>query len=366
MNQTQWLGGAGWPGDHLSAVDQWFPYWANGNVPLVELLRAAGAIDRLPTDLPLDVIVDGYMRHVLEQDVVGGWIRHNGSWSEAGALGEGGFEIVQALLQWGEAKSREERKRVATAVLAQLRSASGVITPQNIVSWTATRWPTFVFLVECVLDRLLPGFGDDPDVVPLGRDRTAALLIDAANRISQLGMDWNAYYQRLTPTNRTSNRLFPDGAVPIWNVYDHGVNNAEGALRWPAAMYRVNGSKAAGEAALAMVLEMLESKQGQVPRSRIDGDESTSRSHHTRRHPSPGEHAVLRGRGLLRTRPKSGHGDLRCRREHGIARAGVCHVWHPGAHGSGRASRVQLPPRRAHWRHVDARDAAATRTRPFS
>ena len=45
---------------------------------------------------------------------------------------------------------------------------------------------------------------------------------------------------------------------------DHGVNNAEGALRWPGAMYRVNGSRADGEAALALVLRMLESRQGQV------------------------------------------------------------------------------------------------------
>ena len=99
-----WLGGKGWPGDHLNSNDQWFAYWANGNVPLVALLRAAGALHRLPADLPLDAIIDGYMTYILEHDVVGGWLRHNGSWTEDSSLGEGGFEMVQALLQWSEAQ----------------------------------------------------------------------------------------------------------------------------------------------------------------------------------------------------------------------------------------------------------------------
>ena len=100
-------------------------------------------------------------------------------------------------------------------------------------------------------------------MVPLGTTRTAKLLIDAAHRIAALGMDWRAYYTQ-KPNARTAHKGFPEGAVPRWNVYDHGVNNAEGALRWPNALYRINGSKADGEAALALVLRMLETRQGQV------------------------------------------------------------------------------------------------------
>eukprot|EP01043_Picozoa_sp_COSAG02_P075655 COSAG02_NODE_15703_length_1147_cov_1.581107_2_plen_124_part_01 len=47
VNMTKWLGGRGGGPSYISSNDQWFPYWANGNVPLVSLLRAAGALERL-------------------------------------------------------------------------------------------------------------------------------------------------------------------------------------------------------------------------------------------------------------------------------------------------------------------------------
>lgn len=37
---------------------------ANGNVPLVSLLRAAGALGRLPKELPLETIIDSAMEYV--------------------------------------------------------------------------------------------------------------------------------------------------------------------------------------------------------------------------------------------------------------------------------------------------------------
>ena len=45
--------------DHASTYNVYIHvrrYWANGNVPLVSLLRTAGALHRLPKDLPLDVV----------------------------------------------------------------------------------------------------------------------------------------------------------------------------------------------------------------------------------------------------------------------------------------------------------------------
>lgn len=56
----------------------------------------------------------------------------------------------------------------------------------------------------------------------------------------------------------------PHGSVAIWNVYDHGVNNAEGALRWPSEVYRLNGSLAAGKAAMRLLTSQLDKYQGQV------------------------------------------------------------------------------------------------------
>ena len=65
VNQSKWLGGKGGGPSWIASNDQWFPYWADGNVPLVSLLRAAGALGRLPADLPLNEIIDEQMRYVI-------------------------------------------------------------------------------------------------------------------------------------------------------------------------------------------------------------------------------------------------------------------------------------------------------------
>lgn len=43
----------------------------------MSLLRASDALDRLPHDLPLAHIIDRHMEHVLDHDVVDGWIAWN-------------------------------------------------------------------------------------------------------------------------------------------------------------------------------------------------------------------------------------------------------------------------------------------------
>jgi hypothetical protein len=149
-------------------------------------------------------------------------------------------------------------------VIAHVLHEASVITPASIVSWTATRWPTFVTLVGTVVDRLLPEFGEDPSVVPLGPNATKQTLVRAAQDMGKFGFDHYRYYHQLPPTARTGNKSFPNGAVDNWNVYDHGVNNAEGAMRWPSALYRLNHSLSDGKAAMATVLEMLDNHQGQV------------------------------------------------------------------------------------------------------
>ena len=47
-----------------SRTIQWLPYWTNGNVPLVALIRAAGpeAVAKLDGNLNLGDVVDGYMQ----------------------------------------------------------------------------------------------------------------------------------------------------------------------------------------------------------------------------------------------------------------------------------------------------------------
>ena len=266
VNQSRWLGGPGGGPWFISDNDQWFPYWANGNVPLASLLRASDALDRLPGGLALDEVIDGYMEYVLAHDVKDGWIQHD-KWAPTTSLDEGGFEMVQALTQWSEDRPVKDRKAVAKAVLAHLVHEAGVISPATDVSWTATRWPTFVTLVGYAVDRLLPEFGGDLHVVPLGAEQTESTLVTAAQNIGKWGMDWHRYYHQQPPTGRTGNRTFPRGAVPDWNVYDHGVNNAEGAMRWPSALYRLNHSLAEGEEAMNFLLQQLDRHQGQITSS---------------------------------------------------------------------------------------------------
>ena len=58
-----------------------------------------------------------------------------------------------------------------------------------------------------------------------------AIVVAAAQRMGMFGFDHYRYYNQLPPTVRTGNKMFPNGAVDNWNIYDHGVNNAEGAVR---------------------------------------------------------------------------------------------------------------------------------------
>eukprot|EP00040_Diaphanoeca_grandis_P018238 m.95748 g.95748 ORF g.95748 m.95748 type:complete len:252 (+) comp26846_c0_seq1:926-1681(+) len=82
--------------------------------------------------------------------------------------------------------------------------------------------------------------------------------------MGKIGMDWHRYYNDMAPTNRTGNKSFPHGSVPTWNVYDHGVNNAEGAFRWPSALYRLNHSKADGLAEMKNLISKIHTYQGQI------------------------------------------------------------------------------------------------------
>ena len=70
-------------------------------------------------------------------------------------------------------------------------------------------------------------------------------------------MDWPGYY------HQTGSITFPEGSVPGWNTNDHGVNNAEGAMRWPAVAYRLSHNESDRQNQDFM-LGMLDKYQGQV------------------------------------------------------------------------------------------------------
>ena len=86
-----------------------------------------------------------------------------------------------------------------------------------------------------VIDHYVPTFGDEEEVMPLGGPGTQAMLMNASLLFMAKGMDWDAYYSQRGPIQ------FPEGPVGSWNTNDHGVNNAEGALAWPAMARTVWG-----------------------------------------------------------------------------------------------------------------------------
>jgi hypothetical protein len=91
------------------------------------------------------------------------------------------------------------------------------------------------------------------------------MLFNASAQFKAKGMDWSGYY------HQTGGVKFPEKAVNNWNTNDHGVNNAEGAVRWPAVTYRMTGAKS-DAADLALVLNMLDRYHGQV-QSMFSADE---------------------------------------------------------------------------------------------
>ena len=72
-------------------------------MPLVSLLRAAGALHRLPPDLPLDVIIDSGMRYVLNTAE-----GHGGFASFPGALAAGNDVGMLNLTTMAEAEAHCE------------------------------------------------------------------------------------------------------------------------------------------------------------------------------------------------------------------------------------------------------------------
>ena len=108
-----------------------------------------------------------------------------------------------------------------------------------------------------VIDHLVPAYGGAPDIMPLGARGTTEMLLNASRLFRTKGMDWLAYY------NRTGSIQFPSGSVGTWNTNDHGVNNAEGALAWPAMDARLYGEAARPRDEMALALHMLETYQAQ-------------------------------------------------------------------------------------------------------
>ena len=207
VNQSMWVGGKGADG-----TTQWLPYWSNGNVPLILLLRAAGpaATARLDPSARLESVVDGMIAYVLAHTNrsghgwIGPYLNEPGDSNGHGLWDP--LNMLRSLLMYAEATPRV-RRPVATAVVTHLIAEAKLLGTDPVYKWASTRWPTFVQICLYVIDHLVPSFGADAAVMPLGAAGTTNLLMDASRLFRQKGMDWLAYY------NRTGSVKFPSGIV---------------------------------------------------------------------------------------------------------------------------------------------------------
>lgn len=254
VNQSLWVGG-----DYKTGTLQWLPYWTNGNVPLVELIKAAGAEDKLEPGANLVNVVDGYVKYILAHtNKSSGWIGPFAN--EPGDINGHGLwdplNMLRTLLNYGQSHP-DMADEIAKACVAHMTKEAEMLKTDPVYKWAQTRWPTYVEIALYIVDELVPVHGANPKIMPLGGDGTTAMLLNSSALFAQKGMNWNAYY------HRTGSIKFPFGPVPNWNTNDHGVNNAEGALRYPAAAYRLQNNQSF-HAEMDYVLGMLDRWQGQV------------------------------------------------------------------------------------------------------
>lgn len=254
VNSSLWTNRSSHP---IDSITQWLPYWTNGIVPLVGLLESAGATGRIHSGVGAQI--DEAMSYVLAHtNKTNGWI---GPYTnEPGDTNGHGLwdplNMLRSLLQYSQYRVSLERL-IAAACIAHLIAEARMIATDPIIKWAATRWPTYVEIAFYVVDNLIPKYATDAMVLPLGAEATSALLLNASALFASKGMDWRSYYHQV-------GRLqFPEGSVPGWNTHDHGVNNAEGAMRWPAVTWRLTGDPD-DAAQQEVMLHMLDTYQGQV------------------------------------------------------------------------------------------------------
>jgi hypothetical protein len=243
INQSAWVGGPGTGGNTI----QWLPYWTNGMVPLVGLLEAAGpnATARLDRRLRLIETVDTYMDYVLTHanrttGVLGPYQGEGGHW------GWDPLNMLRSLYNYMQFRPGKA-EMIAKVCITHLQAVYDEMATgdRQIQEWARMRWPSFVDVLQWTIDELVPVFGENPAVMPLGAAKTIEMLHNASDIWRAEGFAWSVYYgddPRGTDGRKGTEPLnFPKGPVNGWNVFDHGVNNAEGAMRWPAVIARMNG-----------------------------------------------------------------------------------------------------------------------------
>lgn len=146
VNQSMWTGS----NQSVSGTTQWLPYWTNGNVPLLRLLRAAGpaATSRLDPEAALGSVVDGMMEYVLAHtNKTNGWIGPYAN--EPGDFNGHGLwdplNMLRSLFMYSETSEPRASgllKDVTRAVVKHLVAEAQLLQTDPVYKWASTRWPT--------------------------------------------------------------------------------------------------------------------------------------------------------------------------------------------------------------------------------
>ena len=87
------------------------------------------------------------------------------------------LNMIRSLLNYAQAHPDKERE-IARLVTAHLTQESRLLKTDPIYKWAQTRWPSFVEIAQYHIDKLVPKYGTDPAVMPLGaRHRTVILIM---------------------------------------------------------------------------------------------------------------------------------------------------------------------------------------------
>jgi hypothetical protein len=86
----------------------------------------------------------------------------------------------------------------ADATAALLLNASALACPTSL----PRPLPPEQEIAFYAIDNLIPKYANDPTVLPLGADATAALLLNASALFASKGMDWRSYYHQVCQWGR--------------------------------------------------------------------------------------------------------------------------------------------------------------------
>ena len=216
ISDCSWIGGS---------HDSWerTPYWLDGYIPLVYLLKDKKGIKT----------AEFYIKNIVERQQEDGWIApQNVDRAKYDVWGI--FIVLKALLEYAKVKNS---KKVYLAIYQGLKALDKHIDQYPLFDWAKFRW----------FEPLLVIF----EIYKKYKEEWLLLL---AEKLHQQGFDYYKYYQEEFLKTKC-----PKG---VWNLYTHGVNNAMAVKAY--GLYSLISRKNEDYKKADLMLKMLNKYHGNV------------------------------------------------------------------------------------------------------